>query len=311
MTSDFLFKHSSTSVILRFPLYDSSVTTGAFKTGMDHTTASLSISTVASSESSATNYTSAGSTLESITTLGTYATPTATKARFKESPISGIYELQLADARFAVSNAEFLTIVVSGATNLKPQTITVRLSALDIDTSTVTVGSISADAITSTAIQDGALTGAKFASDGSLQSATSTTAVLATSASSTNDLYNYALLKLTGGTGAGQTAVITDYVGSTRTATTFCLGGASGAWVTTPDNTTTYDLVAWVDPLRVIVETQGSYTAQQVLSILLSESCGVHDSDGVFKSPNGSSTRISGTVDANGLRSSITLTPSS
>jgi len=57
---------------------------------------------------------------------------------------------------------------------------------------------------------------------------TSTTAVLDTSASATDDIYNGNVLRITSGTGAGQSRLITDYVGSSKTAT------VTPAWITTP-----------------------------------------------------------------------------
>ena len=63
---------------------------------------------------------------------------------------------------------------------------------------------------------------------------TSTTAVLASGASASNDYYNNALLLIVAGTGAGQSQYISDYVGSTRTCT------MNGTWITTPDNTSVY-----------------------------------------------------------------------
>lgn len=63
---------------------------------------------------------------------------------------------------------------------------------------------------------------------------TGTTAVLASGASSSDDFYNNSLLLIVSGTGAGQSQYISDYTGSTRTAT------MNGTWVTTPDNTSVY-----------------------------------------------------------------------
>ena len=61
---------------------------------------------------------------------------------------------------------------------------------------------------------------------GTLASAASTTSlVLDSSASSTNDYYNGMLLRLTSGTYADQQRYITDYVGSSVTATTAAFGG--------------------------------------------------------------------------------------
>ena len=60
-----------------------------------------------------------------------------------------------------------------------------------------------------------------------------------------------------------------------------------------------------------IVETQGSRTAQQIMSILLSALAGVTDTSGaVFKTPDGVATRITATVNASNERTAITLAPS-
>lgn len=107
---------SSTSNRVRFTLKDK--TTGQGKTGLSTSTSGLIISTIADNEASATTYTQASSTIETISTLGTFATPTATKCRFKEVDATnhkGLYEFQFADARFAVSSAKRLVISVNDA----------------------------------------------------------------------------------------------------------------------------------------------------------------------------------------------------
>lgn len=116
-----VIKNGQTSVVLRFKLLDSSSTSGAGLTGLTNASSGLRISTIADNEPTATSYTAAGSTIETITTLGTYAAPTATKCRFKEVDSTnhpGLYEVHFADARFAASNAKSLVISISGATNL-------------------------------------------------------------------------------------------------------------------------------------------------------------------------------------------------
>lgn len=69
---------------------------------------------------------------------------------------------------------------------------------------------------------------------GTAQAGASGTITLQSGASSTNDYYNNAVVVITGGTGAGQSRQITDYVGSTRVAS------VDTNWVTNPDNTSTY-----------------------------------------------------------------------
>ena len=109
---------SPTSVVLRVKLMDSSVTTGAGLTGLSSSSAGLIISTLRLNEAAPTVYTQAGGTIETIATLGTYVTPTATKCCFKEVDATnhpGLYELHFADARFTSIG---LVISLSGATNL-------------------------------------------------------------------------------------------------------------------------------------------------------------------------------------------------
>jgi hypothetical protein len=118
----------NTSNVVRFRLTNSS--TGQGLTGLTSSSSGLIISTVADNEATATTYTVAGSTIESITTLGTFAAPTATKCRFKEVDATnqpGLYEFQIADARFAVSNSRRLVIGVTGATNLQDAAYEIQL----------------------------------------------------------------------------------------------------------------------------------------------------------------------------------------
>lgn len=127
-------KNGQGSIVLRVVMKDSTVTTGAGKTGMSSATSGLIIGTIADNEASATAYTVAGSTVESIATLGTFAAPTATKCRFKEvdaTNLPGEYELQIADARFAVSSAKYIDIMWSGATGLAQDGIRVFLRTID------------------------------------------------------------------------------------------------------------------------------------------------------------------------------------
>lgn len=80
----------------------------------------------------------------------------------------------------------------------------------------------------------GAIAALSVFESGTLQSATSTTAVLRSATSLGDDRLNGLTIYITGGTGAGQSRVITDYVNSTDTAT------VDPAWATNPDNTSTY-----------------------------------------------------------------------
>lgn len=68
----------------------------------------------------------------------------------------------------------------------------------------------------------------------------------------------------------------------------------------------------WVDNnLGAVVESEGSYTAKQVLSIALAALAGrTADLGLTFKTPNNNATRIAATVNSSDERTAITLTPS-
>lgn len=115
-----LYANGTTSVILRVRIGDTTSTSNAGLTGLTFESSGLIISTIADNEATATAYTVAGSTIETISTLGTFAAPTATKCRFKEVDSTnhpGLYEIQIADARWAVASARSVVVTVLGATN--------------------------------------------------------------------------------------------------------------------------------------------------------------------------------------------------
>ena len=117
--------------ILRFKIRDSAANTGAGKTGITGATSGLIISTFADNEASATTYTASGTSIDTITTIGTYAAPSANHCNFKQIDATnnpGVYELQLAAARFAVAASRFLNITVSGASGGAQTDILVNLS---------------------------------------------------------------------------------------------------------------------------------------------------------------------------------------
>lgn len=128
------YKRGQGSIVLRVKILNSSVATGAGLTGLTNASSGLIISTIADNEATATAYTVAASNVETITTLGTYAAPTSGKCRFKEVDATnhrGVYEIQIADARFAVSSAKSLLVSVSGATNAAETDVVIPLRDLD------------------------------------------------------------------------------------------------------------------------------------------------------------------------------------
>lgn len=77
---------------------------------------------------------------------------------------------------------------------------------------------------------------------GTATSGTTSTIVLPSGASSVNDFYNGMTIKITAGTGIGQTRTISDYVGINRTVT------VSENWSTTPDATSVVKIASIFGP---------------------------------------------------------------
>ena len=128
------YKRGQGSIVLRIKILDSSATTGAGLAGLTFASAGLIVATIADNEATVTAYTQAGSTIETVATLGTYAAPTATKCRFKEVDATnhpGVYEIHIADARFAVASAKSLLVSVSGATNVAETDAVIPLQDMD------------------------------------------------------------------------------------------------------------------------------------------------------------------------------------
>lgn len=131
--------NGSTSNIERVFLYkDSGATAGTEGdplTGLTNASTGLSIATIANNEATANVDTSATtSSVETIATLGTYATPTAGFVRFKEvdaTNMPGLYELQWENARYAVASAKYLDICISGVADLATFTGRVYLDVMD------------------------------------------------------------------------------------------------------------------------------------------------------------------------------------
>jgi len=129
-----ILKRGATSNILRVFLQDSASTTGAGKTALTSASSGLIISTIANLEATATTYTSAATNVETVTTLGTFAAPTASKCRFREvdaTNFPGVYEIQIADARFAVANSTQLLISIQ-CTGVAPVYVEYQFVAVDL-----------------------------------------------------------------------------------------------------------------------------------------------------------------------------------
>lgn len=91
--------------------------------------------------------------------------------------------------------------------------------------------------------------GTEVARGGTAQAGANQSITLDSGASATNDLYDGMLVRITGGTGAGQLRLITGYVGSTKVA------AVDRAWKINPDNTSVFELSnaspVIVDPVTI------------------------------------------------------------
>ena len=118
-------------------------------------------------------------------------------------------------------------------------------------------------------LRDLASTGITILTGTAQAGSTATTIVLASTASTTNDIYNGSTVLITGGTGVGQTRRIVDYVGSTRRAT------VDKVWVTTPDATSTFSVLA--APNSVTTD-EGTAQAGGAATITLATTASSNDS---------------------------------
>lgn len=124
----------------------------------------------------------------------------------------------------------------------RPETNVSHIAGSSVNTSSAQIGVNIVNA-GGTAWNSGAITSTTFNSTtglspvrtGTCQSgSTSTTIKLDSGASSSDDFYKYQTITISGGTGAGQSAIINSYVGSTKVAT------INKSWATTPDETSTF-----------------------------------------------------------------------
>ena len=76
---------------------------------------------------------------------------------------------------------------------------------------------------------------------GTAQAGASGTITLDSGASAVDSFYKHTIVRIVSGTGAGQSRLITAYVGSTKVATI----ESGHAWDTTPDNTSVFDIIAF------------------------------------------------------------------
>lgn len=116
--------------------------------------------------------------------------------------------------------------------------------------------------------------------EGTAQSGSDTGIIIDAGESATNDIYNHALMVITGGTGAGQSHSIRDYVGSSK------LAVIAPNWRINPDNTSTYTIHAFGEVDVYQVETGGitasSFAADAITASALAGSAADEIRDTVY-----------------------------
>jgi hypothetical protein len=146
---------------------------------------------------------------------------------------------------------------------IKAETATIVADTGELQTDWANGGRL--DLLLDTAAAGGAAASYGIVHEGTAQSATGTTLVLASGAAFANDELIGATILITGGTGVGQARIITDYVGSTDTATV-------DTWTTTPSGTITYKVFgtppasATAVPAVNLVQVAGSTTDVSALA---------------------------------------------
>lgn len=224
MDQYFTRRHGQTSNIFRVKIRDLSSNNGVGKTGMAFGDAGLIISTICDNEVAAVAYTQAGGTIEAVTTNGTFAAPTATKIRFKEVDATnhpGLYEIQIADARMAVVGAKALTLTIVALADSEQTDVQIDLTSAN-NAPFTDAGMISGDATAADNLESGYDgTGWNAALQGGTLTVTNQTTVVLSAGSADDDAYNGCPMVIQDAATAAQKSVvlITDYVGSTRTAT--------------------------------------------------------------------------------------------
>lgn len=126
-------RKAANSAIWRIDLYDSSSAINALLTGVTFSSTGLVIEVQRELDAAKTSYSSAGSTTETITTLGAYAAPTATKIQFKETQLAGVYELHPAETLSGTGDgSRYVDVKIYGATNCVPRLVRLWLTGADM-----------------------------------------------------------------------------------------------------------------------------------------------------------------------------------
>jgi hypothetical protein len=128
------YKRGQSGITLRVKILDATKSDGSGIVGLGANATGLTISTIADNESIPIKYQAVSGEIEAIATLGVYQAPSSGKCRFGEVHASfhkGIYEIQIAEARFAVPNSKSVLISISGAANAVESDALIPLTVVD------------------------------------------------------------------------------------------------------------------------------------------------------------------------------------
>lgn len=199
------------------------------------------------------------------------------------------------------------------------------ITAAKIASDAITAAKIAADAIASTKIADGAITAAKLAADAitaakvaadvttEIQSGLATASAVS-ALDAKIDIIDTNVEKVLDDTGTSGVIVATNsdktgysLASSSITSSTFAANSVTASALASDAASEVASAV-----IVAVIESEGSYTIKQALSILLAACAGVTADAGLtFKTPNGNATRIAATVNGSDERTAVTLTPSS
>lgn len=213
-------KNGVTSLIFDVFVQDTASAAGAGKTGLSHTSAGLMLVVKADNEATYTKYKQADSNLETITTIGTYAAPSSNKARIKEidaTDAPGMYQVMLANARWAVSGARSISGLLHGASGAAPCPFEFQLDPVPANMTQIADSAPAATKLCASA---------KTVATGVIGTGSTTTSVVASSLSPVGDLddqFNGKVMNFLSDTGTNAlksaSTLITDYDAASNTFT--------------------------------------------------------------------------------------------
>jgi hypothetical protein len=142
------------------------------------------------------------------------------------NPVSAATSL---DSEYSLDSASF-SDCTNEATEISGGVYYLDLTAAEMTGDTVTLKVSSAEAVTYVEL----IPTEPCLDAGTAQSGATSSITLASTASTSDDLYNHGTIELLRGTGAGQVRTVTDYTGSSRVA------AVDRDWITNPDSSTVY-----------------------------------------------------------------------